>query len=382
MEQAILIIFFISFIFILSSYLIYPAAIQLLGTIKPFTISSKESWPSVSIIISAYNEEKHIEGKIENTLNLDYSVEEMEILVGSDGSSDATPNLLKKFIQRGVTVVNYKTNRGKTAVQNDLVQQAKGEILVFTDAASFLTPDALKKIVYSFSDNRVGCVAGRMLFINTNQNLTTQSQGLYWQYESYIRKIESEIGSLIGVDGPLYAVRRSAYVPLGHDMISDFLTPLLVLEQGKKVIMEPEALVYEEPKRKAQQEFTTRRRITLRALIGISAYRRLLNPIKYPLLSFQITFHKILRWAVGPMAVVNCLTCLLLSADIFFKIIFMLYSTFFILAMLGWYLAHHGQSSRLLTVPYYFTLVNAAAAMGIYDFAKNRQATTWKTERD
>jgi cellulose synthase/poly-beta-1,6-N-acetylglucosamine synthase-like glycosyltransferase len=377
-----LIIYLLTISLCLSSYAFYPVVIWVVGKIFPMKVSRADINPHISIIIPAYNEEKSIERKIMNTLALEYPEDRIEILVGSDGSIDETASIVGKYTDRGVQLLDFETNRGKTAVQNDLVSQSKGEILIFTDSASFLQTDAIKKIVWNFADQRIGCVAGRMRFVDTDSNLTTQSQGFYWRYEFKLREIESSLGSLIGVDGPLYAVRRESYVLLENNIISDLLTPLLVLEQGKKVVLEPEALVDENPTLKTSQEFATRRRITLRGLVGLSAYIELLNPLKHPFLSFQILFHKILRWFVGPLMILNVLACCSLLGHWFFNSILVVYILFFLAAGLGWGADKLKIKAKGLTVPYYFSLVNFAATMGIIDFFRKKQAVTWKTVRD
>lgn len=363
------------------TYLGYPMFLVALGRVRGVKVHKKDILPHISIIISAYNEEKDIERKILNTLALDYPPQKRQILIGSDGSKDNTASIVNKYLGEGITFFDYKVNKGKTTVQNELVRNATGEILVFTDAASFLPQDAVRKLVRNFGDPRIGGVAGRMRFINTDKNITTESQGLYWRYEIKIRELEARIGSLIGVDGPLYAVRRDCYVPLGANIISDLMTPLLVLGQGKQVILEPEALVDEEPTQKTTQEFTSRRRIVLRGLIGIFSFNSLLNPRKHPLLSFQIVFHKVVRWFVGPLILVNVLSCLLLYKHEPFQIIIFCYAFFFGAALLGWSMAKSGVKIKLFTVPYYFCLVNLAATFAIVDFIRRKQAVTWKTER-
>ncbi len=376
-----LIIYLLTIFLCLSSYIFYPIIIWVLGKMFTIKVKKRDIYPDISIIISAYNEEKNIEKKIKNTLALAYPKDKVEILVGSDGSTDDTPNVVRKYADQGVQFVDFKDNRGKTAVQNDLVNQSTGEILIFTDAASFLPGNAIRKIIRNFSDNRIGCVAGRMRFVDTNTNLTTESQGLYWRYEVTIREMESRIGSLIGVDGPLYAVRRDCYVPLGHHVISDLMTPLIVLDQGRKVILEPEALVDEDPTTRTEHEFSTRRRIVLRGLVGISTYMVLLNPIRHPVLSFQIFFHKVLRWFVGPLVILNGLACLALTGHWFFKFFLTMYILFFVAAAFGWITERIGVKFRALTVPYYFSLVNFAAIMGIIDFFRKKQIVTWKPVR-
>jgi len=378
---------FLIFLYVLTvllcfmSYAGYPVMIWIAGRLFPLKVVKKDGEPFVSIILAAYNEEKDIERKIRNTLEADYPGDKLEILVGSDGSTDDTVRIVETHASERVRLFDFKENRGKTAVQNDLVEEAKGDVLVFTDAASFTPPDALRKIVRNFSDERVGCVAGRMHYMGTDVNLTTQSQGLYWRYEVTIRHMESTLGSLIGADGPLYAVRRDCYVPLAPNMISDLLTPLLVLEKKKKAVLEPEALVEEDPTEKPEQEFNTRRRITLRGLVGVFGHGRLLNPFKHPLLATQIFLHKVLRWFVGPLVLVNTLACIALSGHGLFRALLAAYAAFFLAAAAGWLTDRWGVKLRLFTVPYYFTLVNMAATMGIVDYFRRRQTVTWKPVR-
>jgi cellulose synthase/poly-beta-1,6-N-acetylglucosamine synthase-like glycosyltransferase len=376
-------IYLLTFILCLASYVLYPVIIWAIGKIRPFSVQKAAISPSISVIIPAYNEAHCIQKKIRNTLALEYPEDKIEILIGSDGSADETVTMAEQCANEKVKIIDFKENRGKTAVQNDLVNSSKGELLAFTDAASFLSKDALRMIARNFADKRVGCVAGRMRFNDTDASITAESQGIYWKYESRIRELESKIGNLIGVDGPLYAVRCDSYAPLESNMISDLLTPLLVLEKGKKVVWEPDAVVREDPTQKADQEFNTRRRITLRGLTGLAAHARLLNPLKHPILAVQIIFHKILRWFVGPIVVFNILSCLVLAGNwLFFKAILVLYLLFFLSAGLGWYSERNGLKSRMLAVPYYFSLVNLAATMGIFDFLRKKQAVSWKPVRN
>ena len=374
-------IYFFTALLCLMTYVVYPLLLSVVAKVVSKNFVKRDITPTVSIIISAYNEEKNIEQKIMNTLALDYPKEKLEILIGADGPTDKTAGIVRNFQKKGITFYDYAVNRGKTSVQNDLVAQSTGEILIFTDAASFLSPDVVRKIVRNFFDARVGGVAGRMHFVNTDLNLTTQSQGLYWKYEVKLRELESKLGSLIGVDGPLYAIRRECYIPLEANIISDLMTPLLVLAQGKNVVLEPEAFVEEVPTKKSEEEFNTRRRITLRGMVGIFSHKRLLNPFRRPLLAFQILLHKVVRWFVGPLVILNTLACLMLISHNIFANLLMVYAVFYIAAGVGWITAKTGPKLKLLTVPYYFCLVNLAATMGLVDFFRKKQAITWKTVR-
>lgn len=379
---ALFLILFLSTAFLCgASYVLYPVTIWIIGKLYPFKTRAAEIRPTVSIIISAYNEAQNIEKKIKNTLELDYPKEKIDIFIGSDGSQDDTSAIGKKYEKLGVKFFDFKINRGKTAVQNDLVKLSTGEILIFTDAASFLAADAVKKLVRSFADDRIGCVAGKLRYVQTGRNMTTHSQGLYWRYEVKLRELESRLGRLIGVDGPLYAVRRDYYVPLGHQIISDLMTPLLVLDQGKRVVLEHEAVVDEDPTINTGHEFNTRRRITLRGLVGLSAFKGLINMFKMPLLTLQLFFHKILRWLVGLLVLVNLFSCVALSTHWFFKAMLVLYVLLFLAAGAGYLAERLGFAVKFFSVPYYFVLVNMAATAGVFDFLRKKQVVSWQPIR-
>ena len=382
LSDLLLIVYCVTFFLCFGSYFLYPLVVFALGRIAGISVQRAEITPPVSIIISAYNEGKDIRKKLSNTLAQDYPSEKVEILIGSDGSTDDTAAEVKAYPASGIRFFDFQENRGKTSVQNDLVAKASHDILIFTDAASFLPKDALKKMVRNFADERVGCVAGKMRFVDTDKNITTQSQGIYWRYEVKVRELESALGSLIGVDGPLYAVKRPCYVPLAPNIISDLMTPLLVLGQGKMAVLESEAFVDEEPKEKSGQEFNTRRRITLRGMVGVFSHATLLNPLRHPLLALQILFHKVIRWGVGLLVFINLLACLGLAAgSTFFQYILVSYGIFFCAAILGWLAAGRDIKVRALSIPYYFCLVNLAASLGLIDFLRGKQAITWKTLR-
>ncbi|MGD9897725.1 MAG: glycosyltransferase family 2 protein [Calditrichaceae bacterium] len=381
MDIILKIVFWSSLTLIISTYFIYPLLLLVISKIWPFHVQKKDIYPSVSVIISAYNEEKHIEQKIENTLNLDYPREKLEIIIASDGSTDKTCEIAARFKEKGIKLLDFQTNRGKVIIQNESVKSASGEIILFMDAASLVDKGSLRKIVQNFSDKRVGCVAGRMVYVDTDLNITTESQGLYWKYENNIRNLESMIGQMIGVDGPLYAIRKSNYVMLEKNIISDLITPLLVILQGKKVVLEQHAIVMEEPNIHSGHEFKTRRRITLRGLNGLRSFPEMLNPFSHFSLSMQIIFHKILRWFVGPFVGLNFITSVALSGNKFYSLIFVGYCLLFLFAITGFILNKKGLQLKILTVPYYFILVNLSATMGILDFLRRKEIISWKPVR-
>lgn len=382
MNTIALIVYITTLILCFSTYLIYPITIWIFGKIYPLKRVKYNIHPTVSIIISAYNEEKYIEKKIRNILNIEYPKEKIEVLIGSDGSSDKTAKISSLYSDENIKTIEFKENRGKTSVQNDLVKIAKGEILIFTDAASFHQPDAITKIISNFADEKIGCVGGKLNFVNIENNITTQSQGLYWRYESKIRELESLIGNLIGVDGPLYAIRKECYVPLEEDIISDLISPLIVISNGKKAVLESDAVVDESTTQKATHEVNTRRRIVLRGMVGLRRYNNLINPIRNPILAVQIIFHKIIRWLVGPIVLIHFCATLALFDIIFFRIALMAYVGFMLVAIGGWICEKNDVRVKPLRIPYYFCLVNIAAFMGFLDYIMKKKAVTWQTVRD
>lgn len=375
------IIFFSTLFLVGGTYVLYPFFIYLTSIISPKKRKKKEEYPFVSIIISAFNEEKHIMAKIKNTLNIEYPDDKFEILIGSDGSTDNTVELVKNINLPKIKLFDFKVNRGKTAVQNDLVDHARGEILVFMDAASFVNSGAVKELVKNFADPDVGCVGGTLYFSNTDENITTASQGIYWNYELFLRKKEAVLGRMIGVDGPLYAMRKELYEKMDQDIISDFISPLLVLQKKRMVVLEPSAIVFEEPTKKTKQEIKTRRRITVRALHSLFRYKSLLSPIKNPILFLQIFFHKVIRWFVGPLLLLNVISAYFLANQFWYKIYLFLFVTLLLLALIGYQLDKMEIKNKIFAVPYYFFLVNFAAFLGIMDFLRKKNVVSWKPVR-
>jgi len=342
----------------------------------------EEYEPKVSIIIAAHNEEKHIREKIENTLSLAYPRNKLEVIVASDGSTDRTAAIAREYVDRGIVVLDFKVNRGKTAAQNDGVKRSTGEIIVFMDAASMSNPHALKKMVRHFADPRIGCVAGRIEYVNRDQNMVGASQGLYWQYEQTLKKFESRLGALVGVDGPLYAVRRKAYAELPDDMVSDLVTPLVARERGWQVVLEPDAVALEETTKESMNEFATRRRIVVRSMLVIQNFLRPSHLLENPFLSFQLFSHKLLRWNIGLFAILMFISSILLYQSPFYLALALGQTVFYFLALLGYMAAGQKIKLFLLVVPYYFVLVNAAAFSGIVAFLNGERIITWQPSRE
>src|ERR1051325_10333120 len=217
------IIFWLSAGALLYTYVGYPILIAMISSVWPRKVLRASYEPSVTIVITAYNEERALASKLENTLALDYSRDLLEIMVASDCSTDRTDDITRSFESKGVILHRQTLRLGKTAAQNAAVEKARGEIILFSDATSLCDPDVLKKILPSFADETVGCVGGRLIYVDPGDTRIGRGAKSYWGYETFLKKHESRACSLIGVSGCLYAVRRNAYVPLYPEACSDFL---------------------------------------------------------------------------------------------------------------------------------------------------------------
>ena len=263
---------------------------------------------SITAIITAYNEEKHIRQKIRNVLALDYQWELLDIIVASDASSDATDSIVLECDAPNVKLLRVEGRLGKTACQNAAASIASGDILVFMDATTMTDGNALQAIARNFHDPSVGCVAGRLVYRARGTDVTGKGGTSYWGYETLLRMAESALGSLIGVSGQLYAVRRSAYRPIAPDLISDFVIAMAIREQGLRTVLEPDAICYEDTLDRADQELSMRIRVGLRSLYALATKRHLLNPFRFGAFAWQLASHKLLRylspvfWAVALLA--------------------------------------------------------------------------------
>jgi cellulose synthase/poly-beta-1,6-N-acetylglucosamine synthase-like glycosyltransferase len=250
--------------------------------------------PTVSLIIAAYNEEAVIQSKLENTLALDYPREKIEIFVASDGSTDRTDELVYSYGNRGVILQRF-ARTGKTGMQNQMALRATGEILVFSDANALYQSDAIRKLVRNFADPGVAGVCGQLVYSVRGEGAGA-AETLYWSYEKFMKRRESELSSVVGVNGSIYAIRRQDYVQIDDDMISDFVEPLALVRNHRRVVYEPEAISVEPASESYDVEFRRKVRILTRSIRGLLRMRSLMNPARYGVFSVQLVMHKLLRF--------------------------------------------------------------------------------------
>lgn len=382
------IFFLICVAVLLYSYLGYPLILYLLSEIFPSKggkdISMIEKWPRVCILIAAYNEDKVIGDKIRNSLNLDYAEGLLDIWIASDGSSDKTNDIAKRFVESNKNVHLLEFARtGKSGVINKAVAYIESDIIVFSDANTEYARDALKKIIRHFEDRKVGCVSGRLVYRNPGKVLSGEGESFYWKYETILKILESKVGYVAGANGAMYAIRRKLFEPLPPKTINDdFTTSMKIVEKGYKSIYEEDALAYEDVAPTAESEFRRHIRDGAGHYIAIVHLLGLLNPL-LGIRSFIYWSHRVFRWIIPFVLILTFfINVHLFYYSLLFKITFITQVVFYILAAGGLVMTKGGKLMLLVYAPFYFCNLNLALLIGFLKAVTGRQKTTWqRTER-
>jgi len=362
-------------------YFGYPLLLGsgLLGRRRP--IRKKETFPSVSIVIPAHNEESVIEAKLRNLLSLDYPSDKLEILVGSDGSTDRTEELVRRFPADRVRLVVSPVQCGKSAIQNRLVTQSSGEIIVFTDADSLIDRDGLRRMMENFGDPQVGLVTISPSYSNPNETYLARNESLYWRYENWLRGQESERVLLAAATGWLFGMRRSLWEPLDPNVGDDFVLPLKVALQGSRNVVDE---TIEVESRLTQVESSSMLRMKVRIvskdLRGLLANKRILNPFANAPLAIAMWSHKLLRWLVPYFLLATLVSNLFLLENFFYRIVVALQVLFYGIAVAG-STSGEPELKQPWSVPQSFCLVNLAALLGTLHCAAGRPMGVWKPVR-
>jgi len=371
-------LFFSSALVILYIYLGYPLAVLMASRARPKIVRAAPIEPNVTILIAAFNEEKHIGATIENKLMLEYPQDKIEIIVISDGSDDDTDKIVATFADRGVRLIRQEPRQGKTAAINLAVPQARGEIIIFSDANSIYDPKALACLLRNFADPEVGYVTGKMIYVNPDGTTVGDGCSMYMKYENLLRDLETRLGSVVGVDGGIDAVRKSLYKPMRADQLPDFVLPLKVVEQGFRVVYEPEAHLREEALKQAEDEYRMRVRVSLRALWALWDMRALFDFTRFGTFAWQLFSHKLLRYLGIVFMIMAYAGNMLIAGKSRVYRIFLLIQTIFYAA--AWYaqqLEREGRPLRWLSIPYYFTLINVAAGHALLRFLRGEKQVLW-----
>lgn len=378
-------LFWLSVALVVYAYAGYPALLTLLTKFWRKEVHAADITPSVTILIAAYNEEKSIAAKLENTLRLDYPREKLQILVAADGSDDQTPDIVKKFADWGVELSYSPPRRGKMAALNNAMTKVRGEIVLFSDANNHYAPHTIQEMVKPFADATVGATSGAKTIVKGDGALG-ESEGLYWKYESYIKKQENLLGSCVGVAGEIWAIRRSLYLSPPDNVINDdFYMAMQLIEQGYRVIYVPTAVSSERISATAEDEMTRRSRIVSGRYQALA-----LVPWHRPLLAWQIVSHKLLRPLV-PLAMISAFIVNFLAlftgrrkpslvrlTGFFAPLFFALQLAFYGLAWFGNRVERKSKLGKLLYLPTFLLNSNLAALSGLYRVATKQQTTLWQ----
>lgn len=369
-------VFWSSVFLIVYPYAVYPVLIHVLGWIRPRSVRRYSVFPTVTVLIPAYNEANCIAKTIWNKLDQDYPREKLEIIVVSDGSIDGTDDIVRGFVHLGVLLLRREGREGKAAALNEAVRHATGEILVFSDANSLFDRDAIRFMVENFADPEVGYVTGRLRYVGDGAGL---GGGTYMRHENRLRSAETRIGSIIGVNGGVDAIRRELYRDIPRELITDFVLPLHVIASGRRVIYDPRVVSQETANSEITSEFRMRVRVALRAMQGLVYMRRLLDPRRYPLASFCLLSHKVLRYLTFVFLPVVFLANIWLAyVEPLYRALLVAHIFVYVLALIGLYGNLSQWLRRLTVVPSYFLLSNTAFMVAAVKFMRRETMATWK----
>ena len=373
-------LFWISVAFPLYVYIGFPLLLWLLAALVRRAPRKQPIEPSVSLLIAAYNEAAVIADKIRNSLALDYPAEKLEVVVASDGSEDATAEIVRSFEAGSggrVRLLNYPQNRGKMAVLNDAIRELRGNIVAFSDATSMLAADSLRTLVQSFSDPSVGAASGVYRLLKKDQAQLGAQEDVYWKYETFLKVQEARLGAFTGAHGSLFAIRRALYpFPSANTINDDFTIPMRILERGHRVAYEPAAVAFEEAHE--MEGFSRRVRITAGNIEQLREIKSLLWPPR-PFVLFCLLSHKTGRLLVPVFMLIALATNFALRGQFPYDGLLIAQALFYSLAVLG---GTVDLKPKILRLPYYFCVVNAPLFGWIYQALRHGRAIPSRIELD
>lgn len=379
MYDAIKILFWGSSILVVYPYVIYPLILKVSNAFFRKPVDRKEFYPVVTVIIPAFNEAEFIGATVENKLEQDYPKEKIDIIVVSDESTDGTDEIVNKFThEHPVQLIRQVPRRGKAAGLNLAIKQAKGEIIIFSDANSIFDRDAIRKIVENYSDPSVGYVTGNLTYLVESEGVAQRGSDAYMKFENLLREIETQFGSVIGVNGGVDSIRKELYVDIPQDQITDFVLPLHVIEQGKRVVYDERAGSCEAPNVDASSEFRMRVRVALRALRGLVYMRALFNPVRHARTSFCLVSHKLIRYFAPWFMIFALVSNVFLYKHDLYMGLLIVQVLFYLLALIGITKVSVPGLGKFTKVPSYFVLSNAAFFVAIIKLFKGESMAMWK----
>lgn len=352
------------------------------------TWHNPEFEPDVTLFVAAYNERDYVRIKVENSLALDYPVNKLKLVWVTDGSDDGTPELLKSYPR--LEVHHQPERAGKIGAMNRGMKLVNTPIVIFTDANTLLNPEAIRNIVRHYADPKVGGVAGEKRIAKKDKDAAAGAgEGIYWKYESALKRLDSELYSVVGAAGELFSVRTALFHDVEKDtLLDDFILTMRITQQGYIVKYEPEANATETSSANVEEELKRKVRISAGGLQSVVRLKALLNIFKYKTLSWQYISHRVLRWTLAPLALPFIfLLNLIIALDNglfvpgFYTLLFWGQVLFYIAALAGWYLENRKLKVKVLFVPYYFFIMNLSVYLGFRRFIKGKQSVNWERSK-
>ncbi len=379
----------LSLFMIFYTYFGYPAILIVISVFKKLNkkhyqpTESSNKIPSVSFIITAYNEEQRIQEKIESSLCLEYPKEKLEIIVASDCSDDNTDEIVKSYQNKGIKLVRAPERKGKENAQKYAVDTSIGEILIFSDTATILKPDGILNIVKNFCDPSIGCVSSEDKFIETDGSVS--GEGAYVKYEMFLRKLESRVNTLVGLSGSFFAARRIVCENWATDLQSDFNTLLNSIKHGLIGISDPKSIGYYKNISDEKKEFNRKTRTVLRGISVLMRNLSLLNPFRYKMFAWQLFSHKLCRWLVPFFLIAAFISnSLLIFSSVIFFLLLILQTVFYVLAYLYYKKetsVYANSLSAIFRLPFFFVTVNFSILCAWWKYFKGERATFWQPSK-
>ena len=348
-------------------------------------LPSDDELPTMTLMICAYNEEDVVAEKMLNTHALDYPKDKLRIMWVTDGSNDRTNELLAAYPE--VDVVFSPERRGKTAALKHGLRELQTRYVAFTDANTMINPEALREIARLFMDPTVGCVSGeKRVAARKEGEMAAEGEGLYWKYESTLKRWDSELYSAMGAAGELYAIDPALARDVPDEaLLDDFMMSMYIVDEGRRIAYTPDAYAREYGSANIYEESKRKRRIAAGGLQSIWWLRRMLNPFRQPLVAFQFISHRVLRWSITPVAMILLLLAnialVVMGAGLFYQVILVLQVLFYLMALCGWLQSRVGRKNKLLYTAYYFMFMNFNVFRGMAYLKSHSKSGTWEKAR-
>lgn len=389
--EAVQLFFWVALFIIFYSYLGYGIVLfalikmrRLLGYGKPFK-GNENYEPDVTLFVAAYNEKDYLDEKVRNSRDLNYPKEKVTQLWVTDGSDDGTPELLKKY--KEVQVLHEPARNGKIAAMNRGMQHVKTPIVIFSDGNTSLGKDSIEEIVKLFRDPKVGCVSGeKRIYSNATDAAAGAGEGMYWKYESQLKKWDAELYSVVGAAGELFAIRTELWQEVERDtLLDDFIISLRTAMKGYTIQYNPEAYAIENASANVKEELKRKVRISAGGIQSVVRLAPLLNVFRFGTLSFQYISHRVLRWTLTPLLLLLIIPANLmlaleegLGSFGIFTVLFVGQLLFYGAALIGWFLENRRIRLKVLFIPYYFFIMNLSVYLGFFRYMRGGQSVNWE----